>query len=196
MAFLHTTGDFLVEAEFDGLYEFLVNGGSWLGIHSGVLTPSSLARYSRWVATGLLSCNSRGLLECHAALVYHSCRVSGKKSPSREHASTPQLLTCRKHSSSSTPAPQTGHAPTCRKNATPQVSLPSPQARVVSTQPAEPRRRRQHPQRHHNHPGPDPPIHRRPAHEPQPHGRVVLVQGQRRPVARVHRPRHPERDVP
>lgn len=37
MAFLHTTGDFLVEAEFDGLYEFLVNGGSWLGIHSGPL---------------------------------------------------------------------------------------------------------------------------------------------------------------
>lgn len=34
MAFLHTTGDFLVEAEFDGLYQFLVNGGSWLGIHS------------------------------------------------------------------------------------------------------------------------------------------------------------------
>lgn len=39
MAFLHTTGDFLVEAEFDGLYEFLVNGGSWLGIHSGMLFP-------------------------------------------------------------------------------------------------------------------------------------------------------------
>lgn len=40
MAFLHTTGDFLVEAEFDGLYQFLVNGGSWLGIHSG---PSFLS---------------------------------------------------------------------------------------------------------------------------------------------------------
>lgn len=40
MAFLHTTGDFLVEAEFDGLYQFLVNGGSWLGIHSG---PSLLS---------------------------------------------------------------------------------------------------------------------------------------------------------
>lgn len=37
MAFLHTTGDFLVEAEFDGLYQFLVNGGSWLGVHSGSL---------------------------------------------------------------------------------------------------------------------------------------------------------------
>lgn len=40
MAFLHTTGDFLVEAEFDGLYQFLVNGGSWLGIHSGLLLLS------------------------------------------------------------------------------------------------------------------------------------------------------------
>lgn len=40
LAFLHTTGDFLVEPEFDGLYEFLVNGGSWLGIHSGPLSPS------------------------------------------------------------------------------------------------------------------------------------------------------------
>lgn len=40
LAFLHTTGDFLVEPEFDGLYEFLVNGGSWLGIHSGPLSLS------------------------------------------------------------------------------------------------------------------------------------------------------------
>lgn len=42
MAFLHTTGDFLVEAEFDGLYQFLVNGGSWLGIHSGLPVPPLL----------------------------------------------------------------------------------------------------------------------------------------------------------
>lgn len=42
MAFLHTTGDFLVEAEFDGLYQFLINGGSWLGIHSGLLVFSLL----------------------------------------------------------------------------------------------------------------------------------------------------------
>ncbi|KAG8157571.1 hypothetical protein KVR01_012613 [Diaporthe batatas] len=34
LAFLHTTGDFLSGPEFDGLYEFLVNGGSWLGIHA------------------------------------------------------------------------------------------------------------------------------------------------------------------
>ncbi|KAH7010718.1 ThuA-like domain-containing protein [Macrophomina phaseolina] len=34
LVFLHTTGDFLVEEEFDGLYNYLVNGGTWLGIHS------------------------------------------------------------------------------------------------------------------------------------------------------------------
>lgn len=42
LAFLHTTGDFLVKPEFDGLYEFLINGGSWLGIHSGQLVLSCL----------------------------------------------------------------------------------------------------------------------------------------------------------
>lgn len=39
MVFLYTTGDFLVESEFDGLYDWLVSGGNWLGIHAGEPLP-------------------------------------------------------------------------------------------------------------------------------------------------------------
>ncbi|KAJ4992063.1 glycosyl hydrolase [Stagonosporopsis vannaccii] len=34
LVFLHTTGDLLVSDEYDALYQFLLNGGSWLGIHA------------------------------------------------------------------------------------------------------------------------------------------------------------------
>lgn len=84
MAFLHTTGDFLVEAEFDGLYQFLINGGSWLGIHSGLCWSSNCLLLAAVPGSPSplteIEIPSRGLLECHAALVYHSCWVSGKDS--------------------------------------------------------------------------------------------------------------------
>ncbi|KAF2179895.1 hypothetical protein K469DRAFT_594249, partial [Zopfia rhizophila CBS 207.26] len=35
LVFIHTTGDFLVDSEYEALYQYLVNGGSWLGIHAG-----------------------------------------------------------------------------------------------------------------------------------------------------------------
>ncbi|ORY64286.1 ThuA-like domain-containing protein [Pseudomassariella vexata] len=34
LVFISTTGDFLTAKESDGLYKYLVNGGSWLGIHA------------------------------------------------------------------------------------------------------------------------------------------------------------------
>ncbi|KAH6671496.1 PKD domain-containing protein [Plectosphaerella plurivora] len=34
LVFLHTTGDFATNEEFEGLHQYLLNGGSWLGIHA------------------------------------------------------------------------------------------------------------------------------------------------------------------
>ncbi|KAH6612095.1 Crp/FNR family transcriptional regulator [Boeremia exigua] len=34
LVFLHTTGDLLVSHEYEALHEYLLNGGSWLGIHA------------------------------------------------------------------------------------------------------------------------------------------------------------------
>lgn len=67
LVFLHTTGDFLVEEEFDGLYNYLVNGGTWLGIHSGpLLTPGPLCG---WAWADQLYPISGRLLEQDASLV-------------------------------------------------------------------------------------------------------------------------------
>ncbi|KAI1253262.1 hypothetical protein MGN70_005470 [Eutypa lata] len=34
LVFIHTTGDFLVDSEYEVLHQFLLSGGSWLGIHA------------------------------------------------------------------------------------------------------------------------------------------------------------------
>ncbi|KAL3427585.1 glycosyl hydrolase [Phlyctema vagabunda] len=34
LVFIHTTGDFLEVSESEALYQYLINGGSWLGIHA------------------------------------------------------------------------------------------------------------------------------------------------------------------
>ncbi|KAH7341209.1 ThuA-like domain-containing protein [Pyrenochaeta sp. MPI-SDFR-AT-0127] len=34
LVFIHTTGDFLVDSEYEALYQYLIRGGSWLGIHA------------------------------------------------------------------------------------------------------------------------------------------------------------------